>query len=102
MLPHLPQFTASYLQCLLLVVSGSGNITVIIIALLFKFREMLKERKKQLQKYLSSDLQGSELGRKQVFSEPPSLGLTQGWGVRWTLLSSSRKEGNEGERPPIV
>lgn len=102
MLSHLPQFTARHLQCLLLVISGSRNIIVIIIALFFTFREMLKERKKQLQKYLSSDLQGSELDRKLVSSELPSLGLTQGWGVRWTLLSSSRKEGNEGERPLIV
>ena len=68
----------------------------------FKFREMLKERKKQLQKYLCSDLQGSALSRKLVSTEPPSLGLTQGWGVRWTLLSSSRKQGNKGERPPFV
>lgn len=67
----------------------------------FKFREMLKERKKQLQKYLCSDLQGSALGRKLVSTEPPSLGLTQGWGVRWTLLSSSRRRETKEKGHPL-
>ena len=48
---------------------------------------MLKERKQQLRKYLRCDPQGSGLGRKLVSTELPSLALTQGWGVRWTLLS---------------
>lgn len=68
-------------------------------SIFLSLEKMLKERKQQLRKYLCCGPQGSGLGRKLVSTELPSLALTQGWGVRWTLLSEQQEGGRRRTKP---
>lgn len=65
----------------------------------FKFRENVKGEEAAVRKYLCCGPPGSGLGRKLVSTELPSLALTQGWGVRWTLLSEQQEGGRRKTKP---